>query len=93
MGKATEREFEARFLSVSEFAEQCVEMVQMIADGAGEVVVTQDDLPIARLVSVMGPRGRPAGLMKGRIEIHGDIVGPMRVDWLDVPDETKEAAQ
>lgn len=91
MGKTTEREFEARFLSVSEFAEQCVEMVQMIADGAGEVVVTQDDLPIARLVSVMGPRGRPAGLMKGRMEIHGDIVGPISANWRAAPDETKEA--
>ena len=92
MATAGEREYEARFLSVSEFQERCVELIEEIADCGGEVVITRDDLPITRLISVHGRRGRPPGLMKGMIEIKGDIVGPIQADWLTVPDDTEEEA-
>ena len=92
MGTDDKHEYEARFLSVSEFAERCVELIGEIAECGGEVVITRDGLPITRLISVRGPRGRPAGLMKGMIEIKGDIVAPMPAEWFAVPHEPDEAA-
>ena len=84
METVNEHEYEARFLSVSEFQGQCSELIAEVAERGGEVVITRDGLPITRLISVHGPRGRPPGLMKGTIEIKGDIVGPIGADWFGV---------
>lgn len=91
MGAAHD-DYEASFLSIPDFQAQCLELIERVADGRGEAVITRDGIAIARLISAHGPRGRPAGLWKGLIEIKGDIVGPTRADWLDASDDTEEAA-
>lgn len=91
MGAAHD-DYEASFLSIPDFQAQCLELIERVADGRGEAVITRDGIAIARLISAHGPHGRPAGLWKGLIEIKGDIVGPVRADWLDASDDTEEAA-
>ena len=82
MGAAHD-DYEASFLSIPDFQAQCLELIERVADGRGEAVITRDGIAIARLVSAHGPHGRPAGLWKGLIEIKGDIVSPMPDEWFD----------
>lgn len=73
-----------RTVSAAEFKERCLELIDEILDDGGDVVVTHDGRPMARLITYR--RGRPAGSGKGMFKILGDVVSPVSADWLDESD-------
>ena len=86
-------------VEASEFAVKCLQLVDEVAAGGGEVVITKDGRPVSRLVPceaspVAGEEGRADsffGVDKGRIRILGDIISPPDdIDWDEWADEQVE---
>jgi antitoxin (DNA-binding transcriptional repressor) of toxin-antitoxin stability system len=52
-----------------------------VAENGGEIVITKNGKPVAKLTSL---RERPKslfGIDKGRLKIVGDIISPIDVEW------------
>jgi prevent-host-death family protein len=53
-------------------------LVDRVAQGGEEIVITRDDRPVAKLVALPGTRARPRfGSAKGLIEISEDFDAPL----------------
>lgn len=61
-------------IAVSEFKTHCLEILEGLRNTGHELVVTKHGSPVARVVPVTAPRRALRGLMKGEMEIVGDIV-------------------
>ena len=70
-----------RVLTASEFRAQCLKLMDEVAAGAGEIVITKRGRPVARLVRPREPPPDPFGSEKGRVQILGDIVSPTEDEW------------
>lgn len=74
-------------LDASGFAARCLELLDELAEHGGEIVITKDGRPVARLTPCPEPpkpRGDPKqffGADRGRIRILGDILEPIDVVW------------
>ena len=72
-----------RTIPAGEFKARCLKLMDEVSRTGEEIVVTKRGKPVARLVAVK-PAAEPEtlfGYMKGTIEIVGDIVSPIDVDW------------
>lgn len=68
-------------IKASEFKAKCLKLMDDVAEGGYEIVITKNGRPVSRLVPY---RERPKslfGIDRGRIEILGDIIGPIDVEW------------
>ena len=87
-------------VEASEFAVKCLQLVDAVAAGGAEVVITKDGHPVSRLVScgegsTVEERHLNAkaffGADKGRIHILGDIISPPDdIDWDEWEEEQEE---
>lgn len=69
-------------IKAAEFKAKCLELMDRVAEGHEEIVITKRGKPIAKLVPVGDKPLRPLfGYMAGTIEIVGDIVSPLDVKW------------
>jgi prevent-host-death family protein len=66
-----------------EFKARCLKLMDEVKTTRRPVVITKRGKPIAKLVPVeeSEPRRSIFGCMKGTVTIHGDIVGPIDLDW------------
>ena len=65
------------FVDVQEAITQLTRLLAKVKSGE-EVVITQDGIPIARLVPYETRPGiRRFGAMKGRVVVHGEIFDPL----------------
>lgn len=71
----------ARTMKASEFKAKCLEVMDTVARTGDSVVLTKRGKPVAKLCPITPPRPSIYGFMKGRIEILGDIVSPIDVEW------------
>lgn len=68
-------------MKATEFKAKCLQLMDEVAAGGGEVIITKHGRPISRLVPY---RTRPSmlfGIDRGRIQVLGDIVGPVDLAW------------
>lgn len=69
-------------IKAAEFKAKCLELMDRVAEGHEEIVITKRGKPIAKLVPV---EAKPWALLFGRgagtCEILGDIVAPLDVKW------------
>ena len=72
-----------RVMKASEFKARCLKLMDELADGAGEIVITKNGKPVSRLVPYREPLGAFFGADKGKIKILGDIVSPMPAHWFE----------
>jgi prevent-host-death family protein len=68
-------------ISAARFRATCFQVLDTVAETRQEVVVTKRGKPIARVVPLINRPDNIVGAMKGTIQIHGDIIGPVRVHW------------
>jgi len=68
-------------LNASRFKATCLEVLDEVARSGHGVVVTKRGKPVARVVPMVNRPDRIVGAMKGEIEVHGDILGPLGVEW------------
>lgn len=68
-------------MSAAEFKAKCLELMDAVADTGRSVVVTKRGRPMAVLGPVRPARRSAFGFMKGHIQILGDIIAPIDVEW------------
>jgi prevent-host-death family protein len=76
-----DKERRVRSIKASEFKAKCLKLMDEVAETGEPLVITKSGKPIAQLVPL---RERPKSLWgahKGLIEIKGDIISPIDVDW------------
>ena len=78
--------------STAEFKEQCLDFINEITEAEADgrtvkYIVFDGDEPVALLTHyVAPPMPSGYGLLKGKLEIHGDIVSPMPAEWFAIPE-------
>ena len=80
---------QSRTMKASEFKAKCLKLMDEVNENGGEIVITKNGKPVAKLTAF---RERPKslfGIDQGRLKILGDIVSPMPAEWFadDAPDE------
>jgi antitoxin (DNA-binding transcriptional repressor) of toxin-antitoxin stability system len=72
-------------IAVSKFKATCLAVLQKVKSTGQPILVTRFGEPIAEVVPPRPPTpsGGWLGCMRGRAEIHGDVVGPVAEpeDW------------
>ena len=68
-------------MTATEFRAKCLGLLDEVAETGREIVITKRGRPVARLVPFRRARGAPFGLYRDQIRIHGDIGGPIDVEW------------
>jgi prevent-host-death family protein len=70
-----------RTVKASEFKAKCLKLMDEVAESGEPILITKNGKPVAQL----GPLAeRPRSLWgahEGLIEIKGDIISPIDVDW------------
>ena len=70
-----------RTIEASEFKTKCLQMMDEVARSGEEIVITKNGRPVSRLVPFRDKPKSLFGIDKGRIEILGDIITPVEVEW------------
>ena len=68
-------------IKASEFKAKCLKLMDEVAESGEEIIITKNGRPTARLVSY---RERPKtlfGIDRGKLEILGDVISPIDVEW------------
>jgi prevent-host-death family protein len=70
-------------MAAAEFKAHCLQVMEQVHKSRQPVTITKRGRPIAKLVPVDEGRSKVFDSMKGKIEILGDIVGPVTPleDW------------
>jgi len=72
----------SRIVKASEFKAKCLAMLDEVERTRETVVITKRGKPVAELVPHTAPKKRNLeGILKGRMEIIGDIISPIDVEW------------
>ncbi len=70
-----------RTMKASEFKARCLRLMDEIADGGGEIVITKNGKPLSRLVPYRESPKSLFGAGRDRMKIVGDIISPIDVEW------------
>ena len=79
-----------RTVKASEFKARCLALMDEVASGGGDIVITKRGKPVARLAQYRELKHLRLGADRGRIQILGDIVSPLYPDYpddIDYPDD------
>ena len=71
----------ARTIKASEFKAKCLKLMDEVAETGDELIVSKNGRPVARLVPYRRKPKSLFGIDKGKIEILGDIVEPLDIEW------------
>ena len=72
---------EARTIKASDFKATCLRLMDDVAKSGDEIVITKNGRPTARLVPYRKQFRDWFGADRGSIEIPGDIISPIDVEW------------
>ena len=73
-----------RTIKASEFKAKCLKLMDEVAETGEEIIITKRGRPVSKLTPYKKKRKKPDtlfGIDKGRIEILGDIISPIDVEW------------
>ena len=70
-----------RTIKASEFKTKCLKLMDEVAASGDEIVITKNGCPVSRLVPYRGKPKSLFGIDRGRIEILGDIIESLDVEW------------
>ena len=68
-------------MKASEFKARCLKLMDEVAETGKEIVITKNGRPVSRLVPHIERPKTIIGIDKGKIEILGDIIEPIDVEW------------
>ena len=72
---------EPKNIPAGEFKARCLKLMDEVQQTGEEMIITKHGKPVARLVPVAGNPPSLFGCMKGSVEILGDIIEPVDVEW------------
>ena len=81
MSTESETAANARTIKASEFKAKCLKLMDEVAESGEEIVITKNGKPVAKLTPY---RERPKtlfGIDRGKLQIVGDIISPIDVEW------------
>jgi prevent-host-death family protein len=81
MTDTTDKSGESRTIKASEFKATCLRLMDEVAKSGEEIVITKNGRPTARLLPYRKRFGDWFGADRDRIEITGDIISPIDVEW------------
>ena len=81
----------ARTIKASEFKATCLKLMDEVADSGKEIIITKNGRPVSRLVPYHSKPQTLFGIDRGRIEIVGDIIEPLAVEWEAAREATDRA--
>ena len=70
-----------RTMKASEFKAKCLGLMDEVAENGGEIVITKNGKPVAKLTAFHERPRSLFGIDKGRLKITGDIISPIDVEW------------
>ena len=70
-----------RTIKASEFKAKCLKLMDEVAESGEEIVITKHGRPVSRLAPYKERPKSWFGRDRDIIEIHGDIVEPLDVEW------------
>ncbi len=70
-----------RTIKASEFKAKCLKLMNEVAESGEEIIITRNGKPFSRLTPYRQRPDSLFGIDRGRIEILGDIVEPVDVEW------------
>jgi prevent-host-death family protein len=65
----------------SEFKAKCLALLDEVERTGDRLVITKKGKPVAELVPHRPAKRDAFGILKGRVEIVGDIISPIDVEW------------
>jgi len=69
-------------VKASEFKAKCLALMDQVASTGEAILVTKNGKPVAELHPHSGTRiSSPFGIHKGLVEVTGDIIAPLDVEW------------
>jgi len=73
-------------IPAGQFKVHCLKIMDEVAAKRQAVVITKRGKPVAKLVPVEKEKDDIFGFLKGKITVHGDIVGPILTpeEWGDL---------
>ena len=72
---------QSRGMKASEFKAKCLALMDEVAENGGEIVITKNGKPVAKLIAFHERPKSLFGIDKGRLKIIGDIISPIDVEW------------
>ena len=70
-----------RTMKASEFKAKCLKLMDEVAEGGAEIIITKNGRPISRLAPYLPTPKTPFGRDRDVLQIHGDIMEPVDVEW------------
>ena len=71
----------SRMIKASEFKAKCLALLKEVERTGNRLVITKHGRPIAEVRPHQAAKGSPFGIWKGSVEIKGDIISPIDVEW------------
>ena len=68
-------------LTTEEFKEQCLAIIAAVCEQDGKAIIFDGDKPIVQITRYQEVQDPLRGSLKGRAQIHGDIVSPLPPEW------------
>ncbi len=72
---------QSRTMKASEFKAKCLGLMDEVAEHGGEIVITKNGKPVAKLTAYHERPKTLFGIDRGRLKITGDIISPIDVEW------------
>lgn len=71
-----------REISATEFKAKCLHLMDEVAESGDEIIITKKGKPVVRMGPIRPARRKSLyGLFAGEMEILGDIMSPIDVEW------------
>lgn len=68
-------------MKASEFKAKCLKLMDEVSERGEEIVITKNGRPVSKLVPYREKPKTLFGIDRGKLEIVGDIVSPIDVEW------------
>ncbi len=72
---------DAMIIKASEFKARCLKLLDEVAETGREIIITKNGRPVSRLVPHVERPKTLSGIDNGKVEILGDIIEPIDVEW------------
>jgi prevent-host-death family protein len=71
----------AKKIAISEFKSHCLEILKNLEKTKSSIVITKRNKPIATVSPFCGKKNSIFGILKGKVEITGDIISSIEEEW------------
>ena len=78
---STEDSIDTPTIMASEFKAKCLKLMDEVAETGQELIISKNGRRVARLVPYRKKPKSLFGMDKGKIEILGDLIEPLDVEW------------